>query len=71
MSRMTQQKEIDSDKDYTTAEAAEFIGLTPRHIRRLVDNGLFEGAYQQSPVTGSPLRIPGSAIITFLEARKK
>lgn len=71
MSHMTQQEKIDPDKDYSTAETAEFVGITPRHIRRLVDDNFFEGAYQQTPIAGSPLRIPGSAIITFLEARKK
>ena len=63
--------EIDPKKIYTTTEVSEIVGLTKRHVSRLVDDGYFKGSYRKSPVPGSPRQIPGSAVIQYLEERDK
>lgn len=67
---MTNISSIDKDRFYTVAETAPFVNLDGRSVRRLANNGKFPGTQRKSPVPGSPLLIPGSGIIAFLEARK-
>ncbi len=69
MSAMTEYQ-IDPQEFYTTGQTAKFIGLSDRHVVRLVDDGHFPGSYRKSPVAKSPRQIPGSAIIAFLDKRK-
>lgn len=70
MSIMTTQEQVIADKDYSVAEAAELLDLTGRHLLRLINDNHFEGAYRLAPVPKSPYRIPGSAIIAFIEKRR-
>lgn len=71
MSGMSDQNEIDPNAIYSTGELTEILGLTDRHIGRLVDEGYFPGARRSSPKPGSKRQIPGTAVIHFLEERTK
>lgn len=69
MSVMSEQ-EITPNKIYSVQEVAEIIGVTDRHIIRLIDEGCFAGTYRKTLAAKSPYQIPGSAVLTFLEQRK-
>lgn len=58
------------NKEYSTGEVAELVGLTPKQVARLVDDGHFPGAYRKSPAHGSHRVIPGEAVAAFQAARK-
>lgn len=61
--------EIDPGKVYSTTEVAAIVGLSYQHVARLVHAGQFPGSHRKAPVSGSPLQIPGSAVIQFIEKR--
>ncbi len=59
------------EKQYTTAEVAEIIGLTGRQVLRLCKQGRPKGAYQGDPTNSrSPWIIPQSALDSFLRLRE-
>jgi len=63
-------KAIETNQMYSTGEASEILGLSIKQVSRLIDSGKLEGAERKSPVARSPRRVPGWAIIKFLELRK-
>jgi len=67
---MTDKADINPRKEYTVGETAELVGLSDRHVARLVDLGEFPGAGRKSPLPGSHRTIPGSAIIAYIENKK-
>lgn len=68
---MLQIRDIDADKDYSTIEVAEVLDLSYQHVVRLINDGQFPGTYRKAPVAKSPYRVPGSAVIDFMEKRKQ
>ncbi len=71
MSVMSEETNVDPNKNYLTGEVAKIVGLSDRHVARLVDQGEFPGSFRKSPVPRSPRVVPGKAIIEFLAAREK
>ena len=63
-------KQIDKDKLYMTGEAGALLGLSSKHVGRLVDAGEFPNARRKTLHPNSPRVIPGSDLIAFLVLRK-
>jgi excisionase family DNA binding protein len=52
----------------TTTEVSDRLGwLSPDTVRRMCEEGRFDGALQRAP--GKPWRIPESALERYLEGR--
>lgn len=58
------------ERDWTTVEAAEYLGVTDRSIRNWVRAGHFPNAYQKGATTRSGYRIPFADIVAFDERRR-
>jgi hypothetical protein len=71
MSAMSDEIQLDPKQNYSIGQVAKIVGLSDRHVVRLVDLGLFPGSFRKSPVPRSPRVVPGKAIIEFLALRKK
>lgn len=61
--------EVVIEKLYTTPEVALLVGLSSKQVGRLADAGYFPGSGRKSPLPGSARFIPGTAVVSFLEAR--
>ncbi len=69
MSEKSLESQIDPEQEYSVTETAAVVGVTTRHVRRLMDAGALEG-YRTSTLSRSRRRIYGSSILAFLKARK-
>ena len=69
MSTMSTNKAKDDEKYISVPEAAAMLGITGRHVRRLIQAGVFK-ARRLTPVPKSRYRILESSVKEFLEAQK-
>ena len=64
------EKDFDPNKDYSTEETGEILGISSRHVQRMIKSGHLPGARKKSPVPKSPFVVPGSAISEFIKKRE-
>ena len=65
----TRTMDMAEEKRYSTAEAAERLGVTPRTVVRWYNLREFPNARPKSPTPRSPIVIPESDIVAFEQRR--